>query len=71
MGLLHKIGDGLLVGFEGLEGGGLVVLRQSAVTGYIGAENSGKLAAKAFRFHAVTSWERGFGKSRLKELSPE
>ena len=49
--LLDEIGDDLLVGFEGLDGGGLVVLHEAAVTGHVGAEDGGELAVKAFRFH--------------------
>lgn len=40
-----------LVGFESLDGGGLVVLHQAAATGDIGAEDGGKLAVEAFLFH--------------------
>ena len=42
--------------------GGFVVLHQAAVTDHIGAEDGGKLAVKAFRFHADTSLVRRSGK---------
>jgi hypothetical protein len=61
----------LLVGFESLDGGGLVVLHQTTVTGHVGAEDCGELSAKAFLFHADTPFCRRFGKSRLKEMSPK
>lgn len=60
--LLDQIEEGLLAGFEGLDGGRLVVLHQTAVPGNVGAENGGELAVKALRFHAVTSLRRRFGK---------
>jgi hypothetical protein len=71
MGLLHKIGDSLLVGFKGLDGGSLVVLHQSTVTDHVGAENAGALTVIVFRFHADTPLCRRFGKSKLKEMSPK
>ena len=60
--LLDQIEEGLLVGFEGVDGGRFVVLHQTTVTGHVGAENGGELAVKAFRFHADTSLGRRFGK---------
>jgi hypothetical protein len=53
---------GIGEGFEGLYGGVLLVLQQATVTGYVGAEDGGELAVKAFRFHADTSLARRFGK---------
>ena len=56
-----------LVGFESLDGGGLVVLHQAAVTGHVGAEDGGELAVKAFLFHADTSLVRRSGKIQDEE----
>jgi hypothetical protein len=53
--LFNEIGDDLLVCFEGLDGGGFIVLHQTAVTGHVGAENGGELAVKAFLLHGGTS----------------
>jgi hypothetical protein len=50
---LHKIGDDMFIGFESLDGGGLVVLHQATVTSHVGAEDGGELAVKAFLFHAT------------------
>ena len=60
--LLYEIGDDLFVGFESLDGGRFIVLHQAAVTGYVGAEDCGELAVKAFLFRADTSLRRRFGK---------
>jgi hypothetical protein len=49
--LLHKIGDNLLVGFEGFDGGGLVVLHEAAVTYNIGTEDSGKFTLELVLCH--------------------
>jgi hypothetical protein len=60
--LLYEIGDDLLVGFESLDGGGLVVLHEAAVAGHVGAEDRGELAVEAFLFHADTPFDRRFGR---------
>ncbi len=52
----------MVVGFESLDGGGLVVLHETTVTGDVGVEDGGELAVEAFRFHAGTSLARRFGK---------
>jgi hypothetical protein len=57
-----SFGDNLVVGFEGLDGGGLVVLHEATVTGNIGAEDGGKLAVAALLFHADTSLIRRVGR---------
>ena len=59
---IECIGDNLVVGFKGLDGGGLVVLHEATVTGNIGAEDGGKLAVAALLFHADTSLIRRFGR---------
>ena len=45
--LLDEIGEYLLVGFEGPDGGRLVVLHQAAVAGHVGAQDGGELAVEA------------------------
>jgi hypothetical protein len=60
--LLDQIEECLFVGFEGGNGSSLIVLHQTTVASYVGAENGCELAVKAFLFHADTSLSRRFGK---------
>ncbi|MCU0592992.1 MAG: hypothetical protein MUC57_16150 [Desulfobacterales bacterium] len=54
--LTDEIKEGKLVRFYGGYRGGFVVLHEATETDYIGAEDCSELAAKAFLFHADTSW---------------
>jgi len=69
--LHYEIGDDLLIGFKSLDGGGLVILHQAAVTGDIGTEDGGEFAMEAFWFHADTSLSRRFGNYRIRRGKSE
>jgi hypothetical protein len=59
MELLHEIGGNLLVGFEGLDGSGLVILHKAAVTGHVSTEDSGELSLEFVLCHGQPPWEEG------------